>query len=119
MKVNDTVPVTIAGQVVAQAQVEALDDSTATLVFPATRVVMAVRTELTYETPETPDVETIITGVDRPESAPVVEAPTSAPTVDAPVVEAPEATVQETPTAPVVNTEPTITASEGAFLTNE
>lgn len=68
MKINDVVPVTIAGQVVANAVVRELGDGTATLVFPATRVVMAVRTELAVEDEAPMDstgTETIITGVDR------------------------------------------------------
>jgi hypothetical protein len=65
MKAGETVPVTIAGQVVAQATVKELGDGTATLVVPATLVVMATRTELTVETPRTSEVETIIMGVDR------------------------------------------------------
>lgn len=51
MKINDTVPVLIAGQVVAQARITGLEDGKATLVVPATQVVMATRTELTVEQP--------------------------------------------------------------------
>lgn len=89
MKINDLVPVTIAGQVVAQATVREMSEGTATLVVPATLVVMAVRTELAFETPaaDTTGTETIITGVDRAgQSAEPVET-TSAPVVDAAAVD--------------------------------
>lgn len=89
MKINDLVPVTIAGQVVAQATVREMSDGTATLVVPATLVVMAVRTELALETPaaDTTGTETIITGVDRAgQSAEPVET-ASAPVVDAAAVD--------------------------------
>lgn len=69
MKVNDKVDVLIAGQVVAQATVKELGDGTATLVVPATLVVMATRTELTVEAPREQAVETVITGVDRAEAS--------------------------------------------------
>lgn len=65
MKTGDTVPVTVAGQVVAQAAVVELDKNTATLIVPATRVVMAVRTELAVEEPKEEGPSTLITGVDR------------------------------------------------------
>lgn len=65
MKIGDTVPVTIAGQVVANAAVKELSDGTATLVVPATLVVMATRTELTAPTPTQSGTETVITGVDQ------------------------------------------------------
>lgn len=65
MKIGDTVPVTIAGQTVANASVKELADGTATLVVPATLVVMATRTELTVETPRESSTETVITGVDQ------------------------------------------------------
>ena len=67
MKQGDKIPVTIAGQVVAQATVKELGDGTATLVVPGTLVVMAVRTEIAPETHEVAESssETIITGVDR------------------------------------------------------
>jgi hypothetical protein len=72
MKINDTVPVYIAGQVVAQANVKELGEGTATLVVPATLVVMATRTELTVETPSHDDTrsETVITGVERTSAGP-------------------------------------------------
>lgn len=66
MKTGDTVPVTVAGQVVAQATIKEMGDGQATLVIPATLVVMATRTELTQETKPEPAKDTIITGVDRP-----------------------------------------------------
>lgn len=67
MKIGDTIPVNIAGQTVANATVKEVGDGTATLVVPATLIVMATRTELSYETPAPvePERETIITGVDQ------------------------------------------------------
>lgn len=65
MKVGDSIPVTIAGQVVCNATVKEMQDGTATLVVPATLVVMGTRTELTNETREAEGKEVIITGVDR------------------------------------------------------
>lgn len=86
MKVNDLVPVNVGAGVVAQAKITEVnvEDSTVTLIIPATKVVMAYSTQLAPEAvapkPE-PTVETLITGVDRAsgESAAVVEtiAPTS------------------------------------------
>lgn len=58
MKIGDTFGVYIAGQQVAEAKIVELEDEKATLIVPATRVVMAVRTSLEPEvTPETPAVE--------------------------------------------------------------
>lgn len=76
MKVGDKVPVTIAGQVVAQASIKETGDGTATLVVPATLVVMATRTELAVETPpeDTTGTETVITGVERTSGEPVESA---------------------------------------------
>lgn len=78
MKIGDKIPVTIAGQTVAQAAVKEVGDGTVTLVVPATLVVMATRTELAHDAPSEPETETVITGVDRAEgeqSAPVGETP--------------------------------------------
>lgn len=49
MNVGEKVDVLIGGSVVAQAEVKEVGDGTATLIVPATRVVMAVRTELAPE----------------------------------------------------------------------
>ena len=65
MKIGDTIPVTIAGQEVCRATVKGMEDGTATLVVPATLVVMATRTELTVEQREPEGAEVVITGVDR------------------------------------------------------
>lgn len=78
MKINDTVPVLIAGQVVAQARITGLEDGKATLVVPATQVVMATRTELTTEQPtEGATVQIIGEGQETEEVAvePAPEAP--------------------------------------------
>lgn len=68
MKVGDKVPVNIGMHVVAQAEVKNVNtkDSTATLVVPATLVVMGVRTELTDLPSTEPATETIISGVEAP-----------------------------------------------------
>lgn len=87
MKVGDGVPVTIAGQTVAMATVKELGDGTATLVVPATLVVMGTRTELSDLPMEESGKQVIIEGVERP-AEPVVEAPAPASEV-APVVETP------------------------------
>jgi hypothetical protein len=49
MNVGDKVEVLIEGSTVAYAEVKEVGDGTATLIVPATRVVMAVRTELAPE----------------------------------------------------------------------
>lgn len=73
MKKGDKVPVHIAGDVVAQAVVESVDLEArqATLVFPATRVVMGLRVEVDtapQAVEDTDSKQTIITGVDRVDS---------------------------------------------------
>lgn len=74
MKVGDKVPVTIAGQQVTLAVVTEMGDGTATLVFPATKAVMGVRTELDT-TPVAPQGnEHAILGVE-PATQPTLEAP--------------------------------------------
>lgn len=90
MKVGDKEPVIIAGQVVGYADISEIADGTATLVIPATRVVMGVRTSLTQDTApvDTTGTETIITGVDRvPATPPVADEQTlEAPSGEAPIV---------------------------------
>ena len=49
MNVGDKVAVSIQGHEVVQAEVKEVSDGTATLIIPATRVVMAVKTELAPE----------------------------------------------------------------------
>lgn len=101
MKRGDKYPVTIAGQVVAQAEIREVGDGTATLVVPGTIVVMATRTELS-DAPtnaDTSGTQTIIEGVER-STGEQEEAP----------VEAPEGAVggEENATPPVVEeTSPT------------
>lgn len=106
MKVNDKVPVTIGGQVVAQANIKEVGDGQVTLVVPATLVVMATRTELSAPEPVEVETETIITGVETPETTsseqesghePAVTPPSGAvePAVEeAPAVEAAEVSEQ-------------------------
>lgn len=74
MKVKDQVEVKIEGQTVCMATVKELGDGTATLVVPATLVVMATRTELTVEEPMEQQKETQLLGVEQHvETAPVDE----------------------------------------------
>ena len=119
MRQGDKVPVTIAGQVVAQATVRELGDGTVTLVVPGTLVVMAVRTEIAPDPQQTavPETETLITGVDRTSADSTVVEPAG----DATVVEqtdggTPEASLPE-PTAP--STGEPVTASEGAAVVEQ
>lgn len=65
MKVGETVDVTIAGQVVAQAKVVELGAETTTLIVPATQVVMAVSTQLSAAPAPEQSKQVIIDGVDR------------------------------------------------------
>lgn len=124
MKVGEQIPVTIAGQTVVMAEVRELGDGTATLIVPATRVVMATRTELTVETPnvDTSGSQTLITGVEQagapvqtvepaantPEPAPVVSTPVaennSAP-APAEQIPAPQTVEPVTQLAPEANTD--------------
>lgn len=46
MKVGDKIDVVVAGQTVAQAEIKEVGDGTATFIVPATKVVMATKTEL-------------------------------------------------------------------------
>jgi hypothetical protein len=72
MKVGDKISVSVQGIEVAQADVKEVSDGTATLIIPATRVVMATRTELAPEvTPVNQGAQTIIDGVERAPVAPV------------------------------------------------
>lgn len=93
MKVGESVAVTIAGQVVAQAKIVELGTDTVTLIVPATQVVMAVEAQITTPEPVEPSKQVIIDSVSRreptpvaDESAPVGENPTidvGVPTIDA------------------------------------
>lgn len=71
MKIGDTVPVTIAGHVVAQAQIKELADGTATLIVPATRVLMGVSTSLTDIPSNAPTHEVMVDSVEQKPSATV------------------------------------------------
>lgn len=121
MKVGDNVPVTIAGQAVAMATVKEMGEGQAVLIVPATRVVMAVRTELAYEAPVVQEqtTETIVTGVDRAEGAGEVAAVVenvntgAAANVDGATVETVE-TVE-----PAANTVETSTAVESPVESND
>ena len=80
MKVGDKYDVTIAGQVIAQAEVRELADGQVTLIVPGTKVVMATRTDIAPEpiNVSSEGAGTIIEGVEREsvggrESAPVGE----------------------------------------------
>lgn len=93
MKVGENIPVTIAGQVVANATITELSDGTATLVVPATRVVMATQTSLAVEEPSQ-ESETVILGVEQRDAEPQREAEQAAE-------EQPNATVQPDTNEPV------------------
>lgn len=83
MKVGDTVPVQIGGHIVAQARIKEMTNEQATLIVPATMVVMGIRTSL-EDVPEVPQdtsgTETVITGVDRTNNDEPVAVPSA--TVD-------------------------------------
>lgn len=91
MKINDTYPVMIAGQVVAQAKITGLEDGKATLIIPATQVVMATRTELTVEEREAPSVQILTDRLADNEGASQEDAPTET----AEVVESAEPVVEQ------------------------
>ena len=119
MKVGDKVPVTIAGQKVADAEVRAMADGTVTLVFPATKVVMGTRTEIAPEVTGNTDTgsDHQILGVEQ-NGVPVTDAPV-AEEVAAPVGEQAQSTnnaaneqVQES--GPVDATAPNTITSEAA-----
>lgn len=75
MKIGDKVPVQIGPHQVAMAEVKEIDakESTATLVVPATLVVMGYRTELTDLPTVEPTTETVVLGVDKPAESAAVE----------------------------------------------
>lgn len=107
MKRGDKVPVTIAGQTVANAEVRETGDGTVTLIVPATMVVMATKTELAIETPApASETESQILGVERrsgdPVSAPVGETPEAESKENESVTVVPEAPAP----APVENPAP-------------
>jgi hypothetical protein len=64
MKQGDTVPVTIAGQTVAQASVKELGEGTVTLIVPATMVVMEVSTQIAPPTAAPVESDVVIIGVE-------------------------------------------------------
>lgn len=73
MNVGEKVDVTISGAVVAQAEVKEVGDGTATLIVPATRVVMAVKTQLAPEVGPSNEsgTQTIVDEVVRATNEPV------------------------------------------------
>ena len=106
MKVGEKYPVEIAGQIVAYAQIKELGEGTATLIVPATQVVMATRTELTYETPAEPSKQVIIdapvaSGNDEEPQEP--PAPPSAPVAEPDAPAGDESPAQPAPPEPVSN----------------
>lgn len=110
MKRGDKVPVTIAGQTVANAEVRETGDGTVTLIVPATMVVMATRTELAVETPApVSESESQILGVERtsgePVSAPVGE-PSPTPTTEEKENDSVSPETEEAPPASVENPAP-------------
>jgi hypothetical protein len=89
MKVNDKVPVYIAGQVVAQAEIKEMDNETATLLVPGTLVVMAVATNIVADAPKEETGQVLLT--DTPvggESDPLVPGVEQNAQVQAPAADA-------------------------------
>lgn len=97
MRVGDTVDVTVAGQVVAKAKIQEVLSDRATLVIPATVVVMGIRTDFDTPVDQVSETETQIVGTTG-NAAPVIEEPVIQP----PAQVAPE---QATESAPPVATE--------------
>lgn len=64
MKVGDKVPVTVAGLVVAQAEVTEIGDGTATLVIPGTKAIFGTHTELTDTPEQDKETGTVIIGTE-------------------------------------------------------
>lgn len=91
MKIGDKVPVNIGSHVVAQATVKELGDGTATLIVPATLVVMGTRTELSDLPEQEKSTEVILDAPERP-----AEAPDDTEQPEPVVVEAPPEPVEET-----------------------
>jgi hypothetical protein len=71
MKVGDTVPVNIGAATVTNAKIVELGDGTATLVIPATKVVMGVRTQLDTAPTPTGGTEHAILGVEPQAPSPI------------------------------------------------
>lgn len=98
MKVGDGVPVTIAGQQVAQATVKEMSDGVATLEFPATRVQMAYRVEIdTAPKPVESETHTEVLGVERQEApaGPVVGTESTEQKTETPTPETKETSTDE------------------------
>lgn len=111
MKVNDTYPVQIAGQQVANATVKEVGDGTVTLLVPATLVVMATQTEISMA--ETQESHVEVLGVEEnTDTEPVVE----------PVVEVANQTDAETATPavqPAAQPDPTGAVDQPTEVPNE
>lgn len=65
MKIGDKIPVNIGNHTVAQAEVKEMSDGTATLIVPATLVVMGTRTDLTDLPSDNTGTEVIVDEVER------------------------------------------------------
>ncbi len=112
MKVGDTVPVNIGAHTVAQATVKELGDGTATLIVPATLVVMGTRTELSDIPTQPSGAEHQLLDDNITPNEPVVE-PVEA--VEKPVeqpVDNPSTTVDNAPTEPKPEEVPPTVPSE-------
>lgn len=107
MKVNDTVPVLIAGQQVAVATVKEVGEGTVTLIVPGTAVVMATRTEITNPPAQEPtgNQHILLDGVERTSAEPVAPEATSAPVGQ-----------NQSDVAPATNVETTTTVQETATV---
>jgi len=103
MKVNETVPVLIAGQQVAVATVKEIGEGTVTLIVPGTVVVMATRTEIsTPPTPEPSGNQHILLDEVERTSAPVVAEEPTAPVDENIQNVAPATNTDDDTSAPVV-----------------
>lgn len=64
MKINDKLEVQIQGVTVSEAVIENIDDGKATIIIPATRVVVQVKQSLDLEATNTPDVDRVFGGME-------------------------------------------------------
>ncbi len=127
MKVNDLVPVSINGLVVAQAKVKELGEGTATLVVPATLVVMGVNTSLTdlpAAEEQAKETSTVMLGTEQKETPQTVTEVGQPAVVETVIVEAPNTAVvsEGQTTTPEktteVSTQPEVTTVESTSEVN-
>jgi hypothetical protein len=61
MRIGDQLTVSLEGIGVAYATIEAIEDNKATIIIPATRVVMGIKSSLEPATPEVERTNTVLT----------------------------------------------------------